>query len=81
MGLQTRMWLLVALMFAVLYGVITGVGTYIGARGAGTYIILAVLFMCFQYLVGPSMVLMMMRVKYVSEKDEHELHRIPGPRW
>ncbi len=75
MGLQTKMWLLVALMFGILYGVITGVGNYLGVGSAGSYIILAVLFMGFQYLIGPSLVSMMMQVKWVSEKEEPELHR------
>ena len=76
MGLQTRMWLLVALLFAILYGVITGVGSYLGAGGAFSYIVLAFVFLGFQYLIGPSMVKAMMRVKWVSEEDEPELHRM-----
>jgi heat shock protein HtpX len=75
MGLQTKLWLLVALMFAIVYGVITGVGTYMGTGGATTYIILAFVLVGFQYLVGPSMVSLMMRVRWVSEKEEPELHR------
>ncbi len=75
MGLQMKMWLLVVLMFGILYGVITGVGSYMGVGSASTYIILAVLFMGFQYLIGPSLVSKMMRVKWVSEKEEPELHR------
>lgn len=75
MGLQMKMWLLVVLMFGILYGVITGIGSYMGVGSATSYIILAVLFMGFQYLIGPSMVSLMMRVKWVSEKEEPELHR------
>ena len=75
MGLQMRMWLLVVLMFGILYGVITGIGSYMGVGSATTYIILAVLFMGLQYLIGPSMVSRMMSVKWVSEEEEPELHR------
>ena len=75
MGLQMRMWLLVVLMFGILYGVITCIGSYMGVGSANTYIILAVLFMGVQYLIGPSMVSLMMRIKWVSEKEEPELHR------
>lgn len=75
MRLQTKMWLLVALMFGILYGVITGVGSYLGVGSASSYIILAVLFMGIQYLVGPSLVSMIMKVKWVSENEEPELHR------
>jgi heat shock protein HtpX len=78
MGLQMRMWLLVVLMFGILYGVITGIGNYMGVGSATSYIILAVLFMGFQYLIGPSMVSLMMRVKWVSEREEPELHRQVG---
>ena len=74
MGLQMKMWLLVVLMFGILYGVITGIGSYMGVGSANSYIILAVLFMGFQYLIGPSMVSLMMRVKWVSEQEEPELH-------
>ncbi len=76
MGLQTKMWLLVALLFAILYGVITGIGSYLGAGGAITYIVLAFLFLGFQYFIGPSLVQVMMKVKWVSEKEEPELHRM-----
>jgi heat shock protein HtpX len=75
MGLQMKMWLLVVLIFGILYGVITGIGSYMGVGSATSYIILAVVFMGFQYLIGPSLVSLMMRVKWVSEKEEPELHR------
>jgi len=71
-----KMWFLVVLMFGILYGVITGIGSYMGVGSASSYIILAVLLMGFQYLVGPSMVSAMMRVKWASEKEEPELHRM-----
>lgn len=76
MGLQTKMWLLVALLFAILYGVIAGVGTYLGAGGSGSYILMAFVFLGIQYLIGPAMVQLVMRVKWVSEQDEPELHRM-----
>lgn len=74
MGLQTKMWLLVALLFAILYGVITGVGSYYDTGGAFSYIIMAFLFLGIQYFIGPTMVQAMMRVKWVSESEEPELH-------
>ena len=76
MGLQTKMWLLIGLLFAILYGVITGIGTYLGSGGAGSYIVLAFLFLGVQYFIGPSMVQLVMRVKWVSESEEPELHRM-----
>ena len=76
MGLQMRMWLLVVLMFAILYGVITGIGTWIGAGNAIFYLILALVFIGFQYLIGPSLVQLIMRIRWVSETEETELHQI-----
>ena len=76
MWLQTRMFLLVAVMFGILYGVIVGVGTWMGSGSALTYIILAFVILGLQYLIGPAMVGWTMRIKWVSEKEEPELHRM-----
>jgi heat shock protein HtpX len=76
MWLQTRMFLLVAVLFGILYGVITGIGTWIGAGNAVTYIILAFVFLGFQYLIGPAIVGWRMKIKWVSEKEEPDLHRM-----
>jgi len=76
MWLQTRMFLLVALLFGILYGVIVMVGTLMGAGNAIIYIVLAVVFLGIQYLIGPSIVSWTMRVKWVSEKEAPELHRM-----
>ena len=78
MGLQMRMWLLVALMFGILYGVITTVGAWMGAGNALFYLILAFLIIGFQYLIGPSLVQLMMRIRWVSEREEPELHQMTG---
>jgi len=76
MWLQTRMFLLIAFMFGILYGVITSLGTRMGAGSAWTYIILAFVFLTIQYLIGPSIVGWTMKIKWVSEKEEPELHRM-----
>ncbi|NLE95227.1 MAG: hypothetical protein GX600_06040, partial [Dehalococcoidia bacterium] len=41
MWLQTRMYLLVAVLFGILYGVLAGVGTWMGSGSTSTYVILA----------------------------------------
>jgi len=76
MWLQTRMFLLVAVLFGILYGVITGIGTWMGAGSAVSYIILAFVFIGIQYLIGPSIVSWTMKIKWVSEKEAPELHRM-----
>ncbi len=76
MKLQFRMWLLVALLFALLYGVITGIGTYLGIGSMTSYIILSIVFVGIQYLTGPWLVSTLMRVKYVPENEEPQLHQM-----
>ncbi len=76
MGLKGRMFLLIALLFAILYGAVTGIGTWMGAGSAVFYIILAFGFLGVQYLVGPAIVARIMRVKWVSEKEAPQLHQM-----
>jgi len=76
MWLQTRMFLLVAVMFGILYGVITGIGTWMGAGTAWIYLILGFAFLGIQYLIGPAIVGRTMKIKWVSKKEEPELHRM-----
>ncbi len=76
MWLQTRMFFLVALLFAILYGVITGVGTWMGAGGAIPYLVLAFVFLGFQYLIGPALVGRIMKVKWVTEQEAPQLHQM-----
>jgi len=74
MWLQVRLYLLLGFLLAVIYGVIVGVGSAIGAGSLLVYVIIAVFFVLFQYLIGPSMVRWTMKVKWVSEKEHPELH-------
>ncbi len=76
MGLQLRLYLLIGLMFGILYAVILGVSTAIGVGGFVIYAVIAVGFMLLQYLIGPALVSRIMRVKYVSEKEQPDLHRM-----
>jgi heat shock protein HtpX len=76
MWLQARMFLLVAVLFGILYGVIVGIGTWMGAGSATSYIILAFLFLGIQYLLGPFIVSKTMRIKWVSEKEAPQLHKM-----
>ncbi len=76
MNLQIKMWVLIILMFAILYGVITGIGTYMGAGNVITYLVLAIVITLLQYLIGPNMVTSMMKVRWVTPSDEPELHQM-----
>jgi len=74
MWLQMRLYLLLGLLLAIIYGVIVGVGSAIGAGSLLVYVIIAIFFVLFQYLIGPSMVRWTMKVKWVSEREYPELH-------
>ena len=76
MWLQTRMFLLVALLFAILYGVITAIGSWLGGFNPILFLVLAFVFLGIQYLIGPAIVGWTMRIKWVSEKEAPELHRM-----
>ncbi len=76
MWLHTRMLLLVAILFGILYGAITAIGIWTGTGSAVSYLVLAFVFMGIQYLIGPAIVSWTMRVKWVSEKEQPELHRM-----
>jgi heat shock protein HtpX len=76
MWLKTRMFLLVAILFGILYGVIVGIGTWMGEGSAVWYIVLAFVFLGIQYLISPFLVSLMMRIKWVSEQEEPELHQM-----
>ena len=78
MGLQLKLYLLVGLMLGILYAVILGISRLLGAGGIVLYAGLAAGLVLLQYLIGPRMVSWIMRVKYVSEKEEPELHQMVG---
>jgi len=51
-------------------------GVWMGAGSAWLYIILAFGFLGIQYLISPAIVGWTMKIKWVSEKEEPELHRM-----
>lgn len=75
-GLKLRMFLLVAVLFGIVYAIITIIGTAMGITNFYFYLILAFFFMLIQYLIGPKIVEMSMRVKYVKKSEYPELHRM-----
>lgn len=76
MGLQARMYLLVILLGAILFGIIYGFGQAMGIVNVYFYIIMTLFVLGLQYLISPALVGWTMRIKWVSEKEEPELHRM-----
>ena len=77
MWLQLRLYLLVALMFGILFAIISAIGYLLGLSGFSFlyFTFFAALFLVLiQYLIGPKIVEWSMRVKYVSEQEYPKLH-------
>lgn len=72
--LQLRMTLLIGVLFAIIYAVITMVGYYMGITNFYFYLILSLAIMLIQYLVGPKIVEMMMHVRYIKRSDSPKLY-------
>jgi heat shock protein HtpX len=79
MWLQLRLYLLVGLMFAILYGILVGIGYYLQITGFFFYLFIigiAAGFVLIQFLIGPKIVEWSMRIKYVSEQEYPRLHQM-----
>ena len=79
MWLQLRLYLLVGLMFAILYGIFVGIGYYLQITGLYFYLFMtgiAAGIVLMQYIIGPKIVEWSMRIKYVSEQEYPRLHQI-----
>lgn len=76
MWLQVKMYLILGMFFGVIYALLSMIGAYIGVGGFMFYGILATVMMLVQYMIGPKMVDWSMKVKYVSEKEHPELHKM-----
>ncbi len=79
MWLQTRMYMLVGLMFTIILGFLLFVGAALGYSGQSfiNYTVIASLGMLFvQYLIGPKTVESSMKVRYVTENEDPQLYRM-----
>lgn len=72
--LNLRLWLATILLFGVLYAIITVICSLLGFGGPLVFGILAVGVVLLQYMLGPKMVEMTMRVHYVSPQEAPNLH-------
>jgi len=74
--LKLRMWLLMTVLFGIVYALVAAVSYMLGISNFIFYGVVAIGFTLLQYMIGPSIVGWTMGVKYVTEKDEPELHDI-----
>ena len=74
--LKLRMWLLVAILFAIIYAVIVMIGSYFGIANFYFYLAISLVMMFIQYMIGPKIVEWTMRVKYVKRQDYPRLYQM-----
>jgi len=74
--LRLRMYLLLAVLFAIVYAIISMISYSLGITNFYFYIVLSLGLMLVQYLIGPKMVEWSMGVKYVDRNQNPELHRM-----
>ncbi len=74
--LKIRMGLCVLLLFAVIYALLIVIATFTGAGTPLIYALLAFVMVGIQFFIGPKIVERSMRVRYVSEQEQPELHRM-----
>ncbi len=70
------MGLSILLLFAVIYALLAVIATVAGVGTPLVYAVLAFGLVSVQFFIGPKVVEMTMRIRYVSEADQPELHRI-----
>ncbi|MCM8791933.1 MAG: zinc metalloprotease HtpX [Candidatus Omnitrophica bacterium] len=74
--LKIKMYLLLAILFAIVYAVVSMISYSLGVTNFYFYLILSIVMMFIQYMLGPKVVEWMMQVRYVSEKEYPHLHRM-----
>jgi len=76
MWLKLRLYLVMAVLFSIVYGLVAFAASLIGIGGFFFYGVMASVMMFIQYMIGPKMVEWSMGVKYVSEQEAPALHRM-----
>lgn len=75
-SLRLRMYLLLMVLFAIVYAIVSMISYSMGITNFYFYIMLSLGMMLVQYLIGPKIVEWSMGVKYVDKNQYPELHRI-----
>lgn len=74
--LHLRMWLLLGVLFAIVYALISWASYTAGITNFYFYLGLSAVLMFIQYMIGPKIVEWTMRVKYVSKSEYPRLHQM-----
>ncbi|MCM8789486.1 MAG: M48 family metalloprotease, partial [Candidatus Omnitrophica bacterium] len=74
--LKLRMFLLLAVLFAIVYAIIVMIGSALGIADFNFYLIISLVLMFIQYIFGPRLVEWSMRVKYVNRSEYPSLFQM-----
>ena len=72
-SLKLRMWLLTAILFAIIYAIISMVSYSLGIGNFYFYLILSVVMMLVQYMLGPKLIEWSMKIRYLAPTENQEL--------
>lgn len=75
-ALKLRMWLLLIILFALVYAVVSWISYAAGITNFYFYLILSLAMMFIQYLLGPKLVEWTMRVRYVKREEYPRLYQM-----
>ncbi len=76
MWLQVRMYLLIAVLGAILWSALYLIGQAMGIGNSVSYLVMALGVLGLQYLISPALVGWTMRVKWVTPEQEPDLHQM-----
>ncbi|MDR0912288.1 MAG: M48 family metalloprotease [Methanobrevibacter sp.] len=76
--LRLRLWAAMFALFALIYAIILVIASFAGVGSYQIYAFLGIAIVLAQYLAGPKLVEWSMHVKYLSEEEAPDLHRIVG---
>ncbi|KZX17008.1 hypothetical protein MBCUT_04110 [Methanobrevibacter cuticularis] len=74
--LRLRMWGAMLLLFGMVYVIVILLASFFGIGGYQTFAFIGIGIILLQYLAGPKLVEWSMKVRYVSEEEAPDLHRI-----
>ena len=75
-ALKLRMWLLLIILFAIVYAVVSWISYAAGITNFYFYLILSLAMMFIQYMLGPKLVEWTMRVRYVKREEYPRLYQM-----
>ena len=74
--LKMRLYFLLAVLFGIVYAIMTVIGTSMGVSNFYFYLTFSLVLMFIQYMIGPKIVEWSMRVKYVDKNQYPKLHQM-----